>query len=90
MIFSSLLSLSFPLPELEGRSNLTTLDIQIKKLRDSGLASIMNAARRMREEATEVRDTLSDIESWVEKLQMLSEEVQRPQDKVCFAQNYRK
>lgn len=29
----------------------------------------------MREEAAEVRDTLPDIESWAEKLQLLAEEV---------------
>uniref|UniRef100_A0A8C4NYU3 C2 domain-containing protein n=1 Tax=Dicentrarchus labrax TaxID=13489 RepID=A0A8C4NYU3_DICLA len=52
---------SFSTPELEGRSNLTSLDIQIKKLRDSAL---------------EIRDTLSDIESWAEKLKALAEEPQ--------------
>uniref|UniRef100_A0A8C4IEL0 C2 domain-containing protein n=1 Tax=Dicentrarchus labrax TaxID=13489 RepID=A0A8C4IEL0_DICLA len=56
---------SFSTPELEGRSNLTSLDIQIKKLRDSAL-----------EEAREIRDTLSDIESWAEKLKALAEEPQ--------------
>uniref|UniRef100_A0A8C4NYT4 C2 domain-containing protein n=1 Tax=Dicentrarchus labrax TaxID=13489 RepID=A0A8C4NYT4_DICLA len=49
---------SFSTPELEGRSNLTSLDIQIKKLRDK------------------IRDTLSDIESWAEKLKALAEEPQ--------------
>ncbi|XP_017273940.1 myoferlin-like isoform X1 [Kryptolebias marmoratus] len=67
---------SFPTPELEGCSNLTSLDIQIKKLRDSALTSIMEAARRMREEAREIPDTLPDIESWVEKLNQLAEEPQ--------------
>ncbi|XP_031595497.1 myoferlin-like isoform X2 [Oreochromis aureus] len=67
---------SFPTPELEGHSNLTTLDIQIKKLRDRALTSIKDGARRMREEAGEIRDTLSDLESWVEKLKMLAEEPQ--------------
>lgn len=71
-----LFSLSFPTPELEGRSNLTSLDIQIKKLRDSTLTSIKNAARRMREEAREIPDTLPDIETWVEKLNQLAEEVE--------------
>lgn len=70
------LSFSFPTPELEGRSNLTSLDIQIKKLRDNALTTIMNGARRMREEASEIRDTLTDIESWADKLKMLAEEVQ--------------
>ncbi|XP_040885259.1 myoferlin-like isoform X5 [Toxotes jaculatrix] len=67
---------SFPTPELEGRSNLTSLDIQIKKLRDRTLSTMKEGARRMREEATEIRDTLSDLESWAEKLQMLAEEPQ--------------
>lgn len=69
-------SYSFPTPELEGHSNLTTLDMQLKKLRDSALTTIKDGVRRMREEATEIRDTLSDIEAWVEKLQQLAEEVQ--------------
>lgn len=69
-------SCSFQTPELEGRPNLTTLDLQLKKLRDSALDTIREGARRMREEAAEVRDTLSDIESWAEKLQFLAEEVQ--------------
>ncbi|KAG7226386.1 hypothetical protein INR49_013797 [Caranx melampygus] len=67
---------SFPTPELEGRANLTSLDIQIKKLRDNALTTIMEGARRMREEASEIRDTLADIESWAEKLKMLAEEPQ--------------
>ncbi|XP_077406159.1 myoferlin-like isoform X3 [Vanacampus margaritifer] len=67
---------NFPTPELEGRSNLTSLDIQLKKLRDSGLKTINQAARRMREEAQDIADTLADIESWAEKLEMLAEEPQ--------------
>ncbi|XP_067344047.1 myoferlin-like isoform X2 [Channa argus] len=67
---------SFPTPQLEGQSNLTSLDIQIKKLRDSALNTIKEGARRMREEVTEIRDTLNDIESWAEKLNMLAEEPQ--------------
>ncbi|XP_037547290.1 myoferlin [Nematolebias whitei] len=67
---------SFPAPELEGCSNLTSLDIQIKKLRDSALSSILEAARRMRDEAREISETLSNIEIWVEKLQQLAEEPQ--------------
>ncbi|KAM4524314.1 myoferlin-like isoform 2-T2 [Odontesthes bonariensis] len=67
---------SFPTPDMEGRSNLTSLDIQIKKLRDSSLATIKEAARRMREEASEIRDTLSELEAWVDKLKLLAEEPQ--------------
>ncbi|XP_034049225.1 myoferlin-like isoform X2 [Thalassophryne amazonica] len=67
---------SFPTPELEGRSNLTSLDIQIKKLRDCALTSIMEAARCMRQEARGFSDTLADIESWLDKLKLLAEEPQ--------------
>ncbi|XP_042253888.1 myoferlin-like isoform X8 [Thunnus maccoyii] len=67
---------SFPTPELEGRSNLTSLDIQLKKLRDSALTTIKEGARRMREEAREIRDTLADIEAWADKLKLLAEEPQ--------------
>ncbi|KAM6898404.1 myoferlin-like [Lycodopsis pacificus] len=67
---------SFPTPELEGRSNLTSLDIQIKKMRDSALTNIKDGAGRMREEASEIRDTLPDLESWATKLKLLAEEPQ--------------
>ncbi|XP_029953808.1 myoferlin-like isoform X3 [Salarias fasciatus] len=67
---------SLPMPELEGRSNLTSLDIQLKKLRDSALARIRDGARRMREEAAEIKDTLPDLELWLDKLQQLAEEPQ--------------
>lgn len=71
-----MLSLSFPTPDLEGCSNLTSLDIQIKKLRDGTLSSILEAARRIRDEARNISETLSTFEIWVEKLQQLAEEVQ--------------
>uniref|UniRef100_A0A8C8M807 C2 domain-containing protein n=1 Tax=Oncorhynchus tshawytscha TaxID=74940 RepID=A0A8C8M807_ONCTS len=64
------------LPELEGHSNLTSLDIQMKKLRDSTLQTIMEGAKSMREEATEIKDTLGDIEGWLDKLKQLAEEPQ--------------
>ncbi|KAM3859805.1 myoferlin-like [Diretmus argenteus] len=67
---------SFPTPELQGRPNLTALDMQIKGLRDSALTTIKEGARRMRDEATEIRDTLVDIEAWLERLKQLSEEPQ--------------
>ncbi|XP_020779848.2 myoferlin-like [Boleophthalmus pectinirostris] len=67
---------SLPMPELEGRSNLTSLDLQIKKLRDSALATIIQAARQMRDEAIEIRDTVGDLESWLDKLTQLAEEPQ--------------
>ncbi|XP_026170893.1 myoferlin isoform X4 [Mastacembelus armatus] len=67
---------SFPTPELDSCSNLTTLDLQIKKLRDRCLATIKEGARRMIQEASEIKETLSDIESWADKLKMLAEEPQ--------------
>lgn len=73
------LSLSYPTPELEGRPNLTSLDIQLKKMRDSALTTIKEGARRMRDEAREIRDTLTDIETWLNKLKLLAEEVQTQQ-----------
>lgn len=79
----NLMSFSYPTPELEGRSNLTSLDIQIKKLRDNTLKAIKDGARRMREEAIEIRDTLTDIEIWAVKLKALAEEVQIQQQNYC-------
>ncbi|TNN74621.1 Myoferlin [Liparis tanakae] len=61
---------------LEGCSNLTSLDLQIKKLRESSLTSIKDGARRMREEATRIRETLPDLETWAEKLKQLADEPQ--------------
>uniref|UniRef100_A0A4W5NLF4 Myoferlin n=1 Tax=Hucho hucho TaxID=62062 RepID=A0A4W5NLF4_9TELE len=67
---------SFQVPELEGRPNLTVLDVQIKKLRDSAVASIREMAKRLKEEATDVIATLTDIEDWLERLKQLAEEPQ--------------
>ncbi|KAF7662453.1 hypothetical protein LDENG_00235470 [Lucifuga dentata] len=67
---------SCPTPELEGRLNLTSLDIQLKKLRVSTLTNIRERARRMRDEAREIKDTLADIEAWLDKLKILAEEPQ--------------
>lgn len=80
-----LISFSYPTPELEGRSNLTSLDIQIKKLRDNSLKTIKDGARRMREEAREIRDTLTDIETWADKLKALAEEVPI-QEEICSSE----
>ena len=68
-------STSFPLPELVGQAHLTSLDLQLKKLRDSAMATIRGAARQMREDTKEIRDCVADIEGWVEKLTQLAEEV---------------
>ncbi|MFT7807213.1 myoferlin isoform X3 [Arapaima gigas] len=65
---------SLKMPDLEGVSNLTLLDFQIKKLRDSTIVAICEAAKRMLEEATDVSATLSDIEDWLERLKQLAVE----------------
>uniref|UniRef100_A0A673XXY6 Myoferlin n=1 Tax=Salmo trutta TaxID=8032 RepID=A0A673XXY6_SALTR len=62
--------------KLEGRPNLTALDVQIKKLRDSAVANIREMAKRLKEEATDVIATLTDIEDWLERLKQLAEEPQ--------------
>ncbi|XP_076830135.1 myoferlin isoform X2 [Brachyhypopomus gauderio] len=67
---------SYQLPDLDAKANPTTLDIQIKKLRDSTMVSIREAAHRLREEATDVKATLSDIEEWFERLQQIADEPQ--------------
>ncbi|XP_053721165.1 myoferlin-like isoform X2 [Synchiropus splendidus] len=63
-------------PQLVGRSNLTSLDVQLKKLRDNSLTSMKDGAKRMREEAREIKDTLAELEAWADKLKMLAEEPQ--------------
>uniref|UniRef100_A0A4W5PUB5 Myoferlin n=1 Tax=Hucho hucho TaxID=62062 RepID=A0A4W5PUB5_9TELE len=75
-MIEDLTSDSFQVPELEGRPNLTALDVQIKKLRDSAVASIREMAKRLKEEATDVIATLTDIEDWLERLKQLAEEPQ--------------
>ncbi|XP_075072230.1 myoferlin isoform X2 [Mixophyes fleayi] len=64
------------LPSLDGRSNVTMLDLQLQKLRQSSLKLIGEAAVRMRGEATDVKTTLAEIEDWLERLQQISEEPQ--------------
>ncbi len=71
----NLVAISYQLPDLEGKPNLTTLDIQIQNLRDKTMASVKEAAIRMREEAVDVRATMPDIEDWLERLQQITEEV---------------
>ncbi|XP_072851425.2 myoferlin isoform X2 [Pogona vitticeps] len=64
------------LPRLEGKHNVTLLDTQIRKLRLKSLHQIQEAAARMRNEATDVRAALTEIEDWLHKLIQLSEEPQ--------------
>ncbi|KAF3842053.1 hypothetical protein F7725_024004 [Dissostichus mawsoni] len=67
---------SFQLPVLEGQPNVTVLDLQLKKLRDAAVDAIREMANRMRGEATNVKDTVGDIEDWLEKIKQLAEEPQ--------------
>ncbi|XP_018414191.1 PREDICTED: myoferlin isoform X1 [Nanorana parkeri] len=65
-----------PFPSLEGKSNVTMLDIQLHKLRQMSLKMIGEAAVKMRAEATDVKATLVEIEDWLERLNQISEEPQ--------------
>ncbi|XP_034754827.1 myoferlin isoform X2 [Etheostoma cragini] len=67
---------SFQLPVLEGQPNVTELDLQLKKLRDAAVVSIREMANRIREEATDVKATVGDIEDWLDRIQQLAEEPQ--------------
>ncbi|KAF7655921.1 hypothetical protein LDENG_00048500 [Lucifuga dentata] len=67
---------NFQLPVLEGQSNVTALDLQIKNLRDAAVASIRQMTSCMREEATDVKATLSDIEDWLDRFKQLADEPQ--------------
>ncbi|XP_012889823.1 PREDICTED: myoferlin isoform X2 [Dipodomys ordii] len=66
----------YTLPVTEGKSNVTVLDTQIRKLRTRYLSQIHGAAVRMRSEATDVKSTLLEIEDWLDKLMQLTEEPQ--------------
>ncbi|XP_041803959.1 myoferlin [Chelmon rostratus] len=67
---------SFQLPVLEGQPNVTALDLQLKNLRDAAVDSITQMAVRMREEATDVKATVGDIEDWLDRIKQLAEEPQ--------------
>lgn len=67
---------SQPLPVVEGKPNVTQLDLQIHKLRTNTLASIVESAITWRNEASDPKDTIPDMESWLEDLKSLSEEPQ--------------
>lgn len=68
---------SFQLPELEGQPNVTALDLQLKNLRDAAVEGIKEMANRLREEATDVKATVGDIEDWLDRILELAEEVRR-------------
>ncbi|TKS85668.1 Dysferlin Dystrophy-associated fer-1-like protein [Collichthys lucidus] len=67
---------SFQLPVLETQPNVTALDLQLKKLRDAALESISQMAVRMKEEATDVKATVGEIEDWLDRIKQLAEEPQ--------------
>lgn len=66
---------SFQLPVLEGQPNVTALDLQMKSLRDAAMNSITQMAICMKEEATDVKATVGDIEDWLNRIKQLAEEV---------------
>lgn len=70
---------SLQLPVLEEQQNITELDLQIKSLRDAAVESIRQMATRVREEATDVKATVGEIEDWLDRLKQLTEEVRK-----CF------
>ncbi|KAM9847707.1 myoferlin [Aulostomus maculatus] len=67
---------SFQLPELESKPNVTALDLQMKILRDAAVESLRQMAGRMREEATDVKTTVGEIEEWLDRIKQLAEEPQ--------------
>ncbi|XP_017319937.1 myoferlin isoform X1 [Ictalurus punctatus] len=67
---------NYRLPDMEAKPNVTALDVQIKKLRDKTVINIRDAACHMRDEATDVKATLTDIEDWLDRLQQITEEPQ--------------
>ncbi|KAM9345045.1 myoferlin [Symphorus nematophorus] len=67
---------NFQLPVLEGQPNVTALDLQMKNLRDAAVNSITQMAIRMKEEATDVKATVGDIEDWLDRIKQLAEEPQ--------------
>ncbi|XP_058507903.1 myoferlin [Solea solea] len=67
---------SVQLPVLEGQPNLTALDLQIKNLRDATVNNMSEMAIRMREDATDVKATVSDIEDWLDRIKQMAEEPQ--------------
>ncbi|KAM9462377.1 myoferlin isoform 1-T1 [Clarias gariepinus] len=67
---------SFKLPDLEGKPNLTALDIQIKKLRDNTLKNILTSAGHLLQMGANITESLPTIDSWLDRLKQLAEEPQ--------------
>uniref|UniRef100_A0A3Q3ET99 Myoferlin like n=1 Tax=Kryptolebias marmoratus TaxID=37003 RepID=A0A3Q3ET99_KRYMA len=68
--------LDLQLPVLDCQHNITSLDLQIKNLRDAAVGSIRQTASCVREEATDVKSTVGDIEEWLDRIKQLAEEPQ--------------
>ncbi|XP_043568406.1 myoferlin isoform X1 [Chiloscyllium plagiosum] len=64
------------LPKLEGKHNVTQLDLKILNLRQSTLEFILDSAKHMRMEAEDPKESIDDIEVWLERLKSLAEEPQ--------------
>uniref|UniRef100_A0A8C4RQZ0 Myoferlin n=1 Tax=Erpetoichthys calabaricus TaxID=27687 RepID=A0A8C4RQZ0_ERPCA len=64
------------LPDLNEKNSFSVLDIHMKKMRVCALQSIKDSANQMREEATDVKATMTDIEDWLDRLQQLADEPQ--------------
>lgn len=56
---------------------MTALDLQLKNLRDVVVDAIREMANRVREEATDVKATVGDIEDWLDRIKQLAEEVRK-------------
>ncbi|XP_067908724.1 myoferlin-like [Heterodontus francisci] len=67
---------SQPLPKLEGKPNVTQLDLQFLKLRKNMMEGILESAKHMRMEAEDPKETIDDIEDWLERLKSLAAEPQ--------------
>ncbi|XP_019715398.1 myoferlin isoform X2 [Hippocampus comes] len=67
---------SLQLPEVEGQPHVTVLDLQIKNMRDAALKSLQQMANCLREEATDSKATVSDIEDWLDRIKQLADEPQ--------------
>lgn len=77
LFYFGLWVVSLMLPALEGQPNVTALDLKMKNVRDAAIDNIIQMASRIREEATDVKATVSDIEDWLDKLKQLAEEVRK-------------
>ncbi|XP_078455741.1 dysferlin-like isoform X2 [Lampetra planeri] len=64
------------LPEITERPNVTPLDREVWRARSAMLALILRSAQRLREEATRVEETLSELDDWLERITELTQEPQ--------------